>query len=52
MARINLEKSLFVDIRFKYLERTLGEALALGEWMRIARAAQKEKAEEEKAINT
>ncbi len=41
MARINIEDSLAHDERMKAAIRKLGEAMAFGEWYRIARCAQR-----------
>ncbi len=40
MARLNLEDKLFNDSRFRALMRRLGEKMAIGEWVLVARAAQ------------
>lgn len=41
VARINIEDSLAHDERMKAVIRKIGEALAFGEWYRIARCAQR-----------
>lgn len=41
MARINIDDSLFIDNRFRFVQKKEGDDTAIGQWVRLALMAQK-----------